>query len=210
MPSVCAPESHAGALVLSDKSTGQHDCTWNIPNRGLSHSFLVPLMMIVLPDTYAYSRSQMTAGGSGPDQKSKLTRAVTNAAGRAGHEIDMAATILFLAGRGGTFYTAQTLFPDGGELSRRKLAGLILTRVQARLSLKQRLSKRPCGADCPRRTFSNQLPLSFFFESFQGLELRNTTSNSCSPSKNNVVMGGGDLSLQSSTGANRTLNGSTT
>ena len=56
----------------------------------------------------------MTAGGSGPDQKSKLTRAVTNAVGRAGHEIDMAATILFLAGRGGTFYTAQTLLPDGG------------------------------------------------------------------------------------------------
>lgn len=69
-------------------------------------------------DTYAYTRSQMTAGGSGPDQKSELTRAVTNAAGRAGHEVDMAATILFLAGRGGTFYTAQTLFPDGGELSR--------------------------------------------------------------------------------------------
>ncbi|KAL8950436.1 MAG: hypothetical protein Q9222_003530 [Ikaeria aurantiellina] len=53
--------------------------------------------------------------GSGPDQKSKLTRAVTNAVGRPGHEIDMAATILLLAGRGGTFYTAQTLFPDGGE-----------------------------------------------------------------------------------------------
>lgn len=66
-----------------------------------------------------YTRSQMTAGSSGPDQKSTLSRAVTNAVGRAGHEIDMAATMLFLAGRGGTFYTAQTLFPDGGELSRR-------------------------------------------------------------------------------------------
>jgi NAD(P)-dependent dehydrogenase (short-subunit alcohol dehydrogenase family) len=65
----------------------------------------------------------MTAGGSGPDQKSVLTRAVTNAAGRAGHEIDMAATILLLAGRGGTFYTGQILFPDGGKLSGRKVAG---------------------------------------------------------------------------------------
>lgn len=82
-------------------------------------------MLKILHDKeYAYTRSQMTAGGSGPDQKSTLTRAVTNAAGRAGHEIDMAATILFLAGRGGTFYTAQTLFPDGGELSRREVAEL--------------------------------------------------------------------------------------
>ncbi|KAL8801952.1 MAG: hypothetical protein Q9182_004133 [Xanthomendoza sp. 2 TL-2023] len=63
----------------------------------------------------AFAFPQMTAGSSGPDQKSTLARAVTNAAGRAGHEIDMAATILFLTGRGGTFYTAQTLFPDGGE-----------------------------------------------------------------------------------------------
>ena len=85
----------------------------------------------------------MTAGGSGPDQKSILTRATTNAVGRAGHEIDMAATILFLAGRGGTFYTAQTLFPDGGELFRSKMAGFTLTRLQARPSLKQHLSSDP-------------------------------------------------------------------
>ncbi|KAL9014399.1 MAG: hypothetical protein Q9173_000947 [Seirophora scorigena] len=83
-------------------------------SRMLAHLFSQTKVRVnmIAPGTFP---TEMTAGGSGPDQKSKLTRAVTNAVGRAGHEIDMAATILFLAGRGGTFYTAQTLFPDGGE-----------------------------------------------------------------------------------------------
>lgn len=34
--------------------------------------------------------------------------------GRYGTDSDMAATILFLAGRGGTFYNEQIVYPDGG------------------------------------------------------------------------------------------------
>lgn len=75
----------------------------------------------------------MTTGSSGPDQKSTMNRPVMNAArtlyfalliikllilaytGRPGQETDIAATILFLASVGGTFYNHQILFPDGGE-----------------------------------------------------------------------------------------------
>lgn len=56
----------------------------------------------------------MTTGGSGEDQKSQLTSEASNPAGRYGHDSDMAATILFLAGPGGLFYNEQLLFPDGG------------------------------------------------------------------------------------------------
>ena len=60
--------------------------------------------------------TEMTAGTSGPDQKSKLEKmAMPNVAGRPGHETDMAATILLLAGRGGSYYYNQILHPDGGE-----------------------------------------------------------------------------------------------
>ena len=60
--------------------------------------------------------TEMTAGASGADQKSKLEQmAMPNVAGRPGHETDMAATILLLAGRGGSFYYNQILHPDGGE-----------------------------------------------------------------------------------------------
>lgn len=60
--------------------------------------------------------TEMTAGASGADQKSKLEQmAMPNVAGRPGHETDMAATILLLAGRGGSFYYNQILYPDGGE-----------------------------------------------------------------------------------------------
>ncbi|KAK8041666.1 hypothetical protein PG993_006189 [Apiospora rasikravindrae] len=45
--------------------------------------------------------SEMTAGKSGADNKSTLETKPTNPAGRLGEESDMAATILFLAGRGG-------------------------------------------------------------------------------------------------------------
>lgn len=58
---------------------------------------------------------QMTAGKSGPDQKSVLERKPKNLAGRAGCETDIAATVLFLAGPGGTYYNHQILFLDGGE-----------------------------------------------------------------------------------------------
>ena len=60
--------------------------------------------------------TEMTAGTSGTDQKSKLEKmAMPNVAGRPGHETDMAATILLLAGRGGSYYYNQILYPDGGE-----------------------------------------------------------------------------------------------
>ena len=58
----------------------------------------------------------MTAGESGEDSKSKLDMELSNPAGRTGHDSDMAATILFLAGKSGLFYNEQILYPDGGEL----------------------------------------------------------------------------------------------
>lgn len=67
----------------------------------------------IAPGTFP---SEMTTGSSGPDQKSTLTREASNVSGRAGQETDMAATILFLAGREGVFYNGQFLFPDGGEI----------------------------------------------------------------------------------------------
>ena len=59
--------------------------------------------------------SEMTAGESGEDNKSKLEMEMSNPAQRTGHDSDMAATILFLAGKGGLFYNEQILYPDGGE-----------------------------------------------------------------------------------------------
>ncbi|PFH62483.1 hypothetical protein XA68_13385 [Ophiocordyceps unilateralis] len=66
----------------------------------------------IAPGTFP---SEMTTGSSGPDQKSTMNRPVMNAAGRAGEETDIAATVLFLASVGGGFYNHQILFPDGGE-----------------------------------------------------------------------------------------------
>lgn len=57
----------------------------------------------------------MTAGSSGDDNKSEMDMASGNPAGRKGHDTDMAATILFLAGKGGLFYNEQILYPDGGN-----------------------------------------------------------------------------------------------
>ena len=37
--------------------------------------------------------------------------------GRTGHDSDMAACILFLAGPGGLFLNAQVLYPDGGTFN---------------------------------------------------------------------------------------------
>ncbi|PVI08713.1 NAD(P)-binding protein [Periconia macrospinosa] len=59
--------------------------------------------------------SEMTAGSSGEDNKSKLDRKISNPAGRPGADTDMAASILLLAGPGGLFYNEQFLFPDGGH-----------------------------------------------------------------------------------------------
>ena len=60
--------------------------------------------------------SEMTAGSSGDDQKSNLDVQMSNPAGRTGHDSDMAACILFLAGPGGLFLNNQVLYPDGGNI----------------------------------------------------------------------------------------------
>lgn len=79
--------------------------------------------------------SEMTAGSSGEDNKSKLDMSMSNPAGkqeflsasledvtdacagsgRPGSDSDMAACILFLAGPGGVFLNSQVLYPDGGK-----------------------------------------------------------------------------------------------
>ncbi len=59
--------------------------------------------------------SEMTGGSSGDDNKTKLDMTPSNPAGRTGHDSDMGATILFLAGKGGVFYNEQIMYPDGGE-----------------------------------------------------------------------------------------------
>lgn len=59
--------------------------------------------------------SEMTTGESGEDNKSVLDKQLGNPSGRPGHDSDMAASILFLAGKGGVFYNEQILYPDGGK-----------------------------------------------------------------------------------------------
>ncbi|EKG09211.1 Short-chain dehydrogenase/reductase SDR [Macrophomina phaseolina MS6] len=59
--------------------------------------------------------SEMTTGSSDDRNKSQLSSKASNPAGRYGTESDMAATILFLASRGGTFYNEQIMYPDGGN-----------------------------------------------------------------------------------------------
>ncbi|EWZ81840.1 hypothetical protein BFJ63_vAg14276 [Fusarium oxysporum f. sp. narcissi] len=59
--------------------------------------------------------SEMTTGESDEGNKSNINKKMTNPAGRPGHDTDMAATILFLAGKGGLFYNGQIVYPDGGS-----------------------------------------------------------------------------------------------
>lgn len=59
--------------------------------------------------------SEMTTGASDENQKSQIDPNSTNPAGRKGQDTDMAATILFLAGKGGAFYNSQIMYPDGGN-----------------------------------------------------------------------------------------------
>ncbi|PBP28134.1 putative Rhamnolipids biosynthesis 3-oxoacyl-reductase [Diplocarpon rosae] len=58
--------------------------------------------------------SEMTAGGSNEYQKSTLDSEASNPAGRYGHDTDMGACVLFLAGPGGAFLNGQVIYPDGG------------------------------------------------------------------------------------------------
>ncbi|KAK3701347.1 hypothetical protein LTR37_015569 [Vermiconidia calcicola] len=67
---------------------------------------------VIAPEIFP---SEMTAGESGEDNKSKLDMSPSNPSGRTGEDSDMAATILFLAGKGGLFYNEQILYPDGGN-----------------------------------------------------------------------------------------------
>ncbi|KAF5980105.1 hypothetical protein FBULB1_5349 [Fusarium bulbicola] len=59
--------------------------------------------------------SEMTTGESDEGNKSNVDKKMTNPAGRPGHDTDMAATILFLAGKGGLFYNGHIVYPDGGS-----------------------------------------------------------------------------------------------
>ncbi|KAI9147479.1 NAD(P)H-dependent oxidoreductase [Paramyrothecium foliicola] len=59
--------------------------------------------------------SEMTTGESDESNKSSINKQMSNPAGRPGHDTDMAATILFLAGKGGLFYNGQIVYPDGGS-----------------------------------------------------------------------------------------------
>lgn len=59
--------------------------------------------------------SEMTAGEpSNEMNKSELEEKLSNVAKRPGHDTDMAACILFLAGPGGVFMNGQIIHPDGG------------------------------------------------------------------------------------------------
>jgi NAD(P)-dependent dehydrogenase (short-subunit alcohol dehydrogenase family) len=60
--------------------------------------------------------SEMTTGGSNEHQKSSLDSEASNPRGRYGHDTDMGAAVLFLAGPGGQFFNGQVLYPDGGNL----------------------------------------------------------------------------------------------
>jgi NAD(P)-dependent dehydrogenase (short-subunit alcohol dehydrogenase family) len=53
--------------------------------------------------------SEMTAGESDEHQKSELDMEMCNPAGRFGHDTDMDACILFLAGPRGVFLNSQIL-----------------------------------------------------------------------------------------------------
>ena len=59
--------------------------------------------------------SEMTGGDSNDANKTEMDLKSSNPAGRKGHDTDMAATILFLAGKGGVFYNEQIMYPDGGN-----------------------------------------------------------------------------------------------
>ncbi|KAE8449672.1 hypothetical protein EG329_007447 [Mollisiaceae sp. DMI_Dod_QoI] len=60
--------------------------------------------------------SEMTAGDSNGDQKSELGSEASNPSGRFGHDTDMGACILFLAGPSGVFLNGQVIYPDGGNI----------------------------------------------------------------------------------------------
>ncbi|KAJ4002539.1 hypothetical protein NW752_012460 [Fusarium irregulare] len=59
--------------------------------------------------------SEMTTGKSDEGNKSEIKKKMSNPAGRPGNDSDMAATILFLVGKGGLFYNGQIVYPDGGN-----------------------------------------------------------------------------------------------
>ncbi|KAI1017789.1 hypothetical protein LB504_003829 [Fusarium proliferatum] len=61
--------------------------------------------------------SEMTTGESDEGNKSNINKKMSNPAGRPGHDTDMAATILFLAGKGGLFYSGQIVYLDGGKFN---------------------------------------------------------------------------------------------
>ncbi len=59
--------------------------------------------------------SEMTAGSSNENNMSQLNESGSNVTGRPGHDTDMAACILLLAGPGGVSLNVQIIHPDGGK-----------------------------------------------------------------------------------------------
>jgi len=60
--------------------------------------------------------SEMTGGDSNEHQKTELKSEASNPAGRFGHDTDMGACLLYLAGPAGTFLNGQVIYPDGGNI----------------------------------------------------------------------------------------------
>lgn len=94
--------------------------------------------------------SEMTAGSSDEDNKSVLDMTPSNPARRTGQDSDMAATILFLAGKSGLFYNGQILSPDGGlwldvlpEKSDVDIVLTMLLRLNSGQSSRDQLGKTP-------------------------------------------------------------------
>ncbi|KAK7185713.1 short chain dehydrogenase [Paraphaeosphaeria sporulosa] len=68
----------------------------------------------MLATTFAQTKVRVNgiAPGVFPSE-SNLKTEMSNPAGRPNSDIDVAASIVFLAGPGGVFYNEQILFPDG-------------------------------------------------------------------------------------------------
>lgn len=84
--------------------------------------------------------SEMTTGKSDENNKSQIDPSSQNPAGRKGKESDMAATILFLAGKGGVYYNEQ--------ISESALACIAEDR-QTDLACSFSVPRRRAAARCP-------------------------------------------------------------
>lgn len=60
--------------------------------------------------------SEMTTGKSDDSMKSEMSSEASNPSGRYGHETDVGACVLFLAGPASGFLNGQVVYPDGGNI----------------------------------------------------------------------------------------------